>query len=145
MHDQRKIRVLIADESRAQSFLLRQSLEDLGFIVDIDGEIFIEGVEHDIAFLYINNRTVNLLSDMNFRASIRQFNAAIAVLSPTDKHLRSACFASGMSDVLEEPLSTDALYECLCSLSVEFSQKERSTESTPPEYLKICGDHEIYV
>ena len=61
----RKIRVLIADETRAQSLGLKQKLEDLGFIVDVENQFLIDKVEHEITFIYMGIAMINNLSDIS--------------------------------------------------------------------------------
>jgi CheY-like chemotaxis protein len=117
---QRKTQVLIQDENRQSRLALQENLEALGFtvgIVEDAANSTYPTSETAITFMNVNSETTDLLWNLRDRSSLLQRQATIAVLSPKDSNLREQCFAAGVADVLEQPLTSDSLYECICSLS----------------------------
>jgi CheY-like chemotaxis protein len=117
---QRKTQVLIQDENRQSRLALQENLEALGFVVGIVEDAANSTYptsETAITFVNVNSETTDLLRNLRDRSSLLQRQATIAVLSPKDSNLREQCFAAGVADVLERPLTSDSLYECICSLS----------------------------
>ena len=122
----RKIRVLVDDISALKSPILLETLKALGFVVDVarNSDQILCAIEHNYSmlFCYVKNCTVEGLQGEVARAWLRNFPAVIAFIDPGQPDLRDQCIAIGMADVLERPISSDALYECICSLSASLNK-----------------------
>ena len=148
---QRKIRVLVAEDSVSKSHMLKNTLEALGFAVHVarnSDQIPCDvGGKYSMLFLYVTKSSVDVLKGEAAQAWLEQFRSAIAIIDPDQPDLRDQCLAVGMADVLQRPVTSDALYECICSLpgsldSCAFSTRAISSE---PIIVEAAIDLEVLV
>jgi hypothetical protein len=69
---------------------------------------------------------------------VRRFQAKMTSVSSSQK---KQCLTTGIADILEQPVSKDALYECICSLSSIVDQSWHDDESflTCPSFDEMEG------
>lgn len=151
MQVQLKTRVLIADMNCSLPHSLKHNLEALGFIVDVVSKIRSDNEQYSVIFLYVTASTSSLLLENFAQSSQRQRKSTIAVIESEGSFkndIRNQCLAAGMSDILEEPWSLDALYECVCSLSAcckSSTGNNQQINCLKRSYLKMSGESEHYV
>jgi len=117
-------RVLIAEDNAVNQEVLRMSLEDLHFEVEIacDGQQAVEAAARQAYALIFMDMQMPVLDGLQATRSLRRagLNRATPVIAMTANAFdddRAACLAAGMDDFLSKPLEPDDLErKCLAWL-----------------------------
>ena len=121
----RKTRILLVDDHVDSSVQLQENLQSLGFIVDVAhcseaANPALTTGEYAI-IIYASLPTIcGSKRKRNATPSIvvRRFQSTMSTLASELSEFNTPSWTNGIADILEQPVSKDALYESICSLSV---------------------------
>ena len=142
----RKTRIFIADDVESK-LNLQNNLQSLGFIADVRRDVDAANRAMNTGYYAImihasRPKMCGFKRKVHDTPSIivRHFQATkSAVVSSSQAQLKKQCLTTGVADILEHPVSKDALYECICSLSatVEKSCPDDVQISSSPSFHEM--------
>ena len=120
----RKTRILIVDDDVDSSIQLREKLQSLGFIADVAHNAEAANRANttgEYAIMIHTSLSTICGSKRKWHETpsiiIRRIEASNPKESSEMSEFKKQCLTTGLADILEHPVSKDALYESICSLS----------------------------